>query len=89
MNRLFRVMNFSRPMSSIARVTKIPKGDDLSSKQNQALPFAEELYISKPIWWLESRFHFSFAEYCHPRKNGFGALFVLNDDLVQPHAGFG
>lgn len=49
----------------------------------------EGLYVSKPVWWLESRFHFSFAEYRHPTSNGFGALFVLNDDLVKPHAGFG
>ena len=49
----------------------------------------EDLYVSKPMWWLESRFHFSFAEYCHPKKRDFGALFVLNDDLVQPREGFG
>lgn len=48
-----------------------------------------DLYISKPVWWLESRFHFSFAEYCHPKKRGFGPLFVLNDDLVKGKSGFG
>jgi quercetin 2,3-dioxygenase len=39
--------------------------------------------------WLKSRFHFSFAEYNNHRNNNFGVLRVLNDDLVQPHRGFG
>jgi len=46
-----------------------------------------------PAWtnknWLKSRFHFSFAEYKNPRKNDFGVLRVMNDDLVQPRRGFG
>ena len=33
--------------------------------------------------------HFSFAEYSDPHNEGFGVLRVLNDDLVQPHRGFG
>ena len=38
--------------------------------------------------WLQSRFHFSFAEY-HDRTNiQYGALRVMNDDIVQPHTGF-
>ena len=39
--------------------------------------------------WLKSRFHFSFAEYYNPRNTQFGSLRVMNDDLVQPHRGFG
>ena len=39
--------------------------------------------------WLKSRFHFSFAEYRNPKNTSFGALRVMNDDLVQPHRGFG
>jgi len=46
-----------------------------------------------PAWtngnWLKSRFHFSFAEYTNPNNNDFGVLRVMNDDLVQPHRGFG
>ena len=39
--------------------------------------------------WLKSRFHFSFAEY-HNRDNvQFGSLRVMNDDIIQPHTGFG
>jgi len=46
-----------------------------------------------PAWtnanWLKSRFHFSFAEYSDMRRDRFGVLRVMNDDLVQPHRGFG
>ena len=38
--------------------------------------------------WLKSRFHFNFAEYSSGPPN-FGALRVLNDDLVQPQRMFG
>ena len=50
---------------------------------------AGSLHVSKPTWWLESRFHFSFADYWHPTRESFGALRVLNDDLVKGKAGFG
>ena len=39
--------------------------------------------------WLKSRFHFSFAEYSSHHNRDFGVLRVMNDDLVQPHRGFG
>ncbi|WP_423362988.1 pirin family protein [Mycoplasma sp. P36-A1] len=38
--------------------------------------------------WLNSHFHFSFAEYYNPQNINFGALRVVNDDLVQPGRGF-
>jgi redox-sensitive bicupin YhaK (pirin superfamily) len=48
---------------------------------------------SDPKWtnsnWLKSRFHFSFAEYSNHKNSNFGVLRVMNDDLVQPHRGFG
>ncbi|GLI67664.1 hypothetical protein VaNZ11_011917 [Volvox africanus] len=47
------------------------------------------LHVSKPTWWLESRFHFSFADYWDPARKNFGVLRVLNDDLVKAGAGFG
>jgi len=52
-------------------------------------PPADSLHISKPTWWLESRFHFSFADYYDNARLNFGALRVLNDDVVQGKAGFG
>jgi quercetin 2,3-dioxygenase len=33
--------------------------------------------------------HFNFAEYRNPHNSDFGVLRVMNDDLVQPHRGFG
>ena len=40
------------------------------------------------LGWLESRFHFSFAEYRNPKNINFGVLRVLNDDIVHPNSGF-
>lgn len=40
------------------------------------------------LGWLESRFHFSFAEYRNPDNINFGVLRVLNDDIVHPQSGF-
>jgi redox-sensitive bicupin YhaK (pirin superfamily) len=38
--------------------------------------------------WLDSHFHFSFAEYFNPKNIRFGIMRVLNDDIVQPSSGF-
>ena len=38
--------------------------------------------------WLEARYHFSFGEYRDPARMGFGALRVVNDDIVRGGAGF-
>mgnify|MGYP005984059589 CR=1 FL=1 len=38
--------------------------------------------------WLESRFHFSFAQYYNPENVNFGVLRVLNDDIIHPQSGF-
>ncbi len=40
------------------------------------------------LGWLRSRFHFSFAGYYDPDNINFGALRVVNDDLVDPGHGF-
>jgi redox-sensitive bicupin YhaK (pirin superfamily) len=38
--------------------------------------------------WLNSHFHFSFADYFNPENMQFGVLRVLNDDMVQSGEGF-
>ena len=40
------------------------------------------------LGWLESRFHFSFAEYRNHDNVNFGVLRVLNDDIIHPDSGF-
>ena len=39
--------------------------------------------------WLDSHHTFSFANYYNPERVHFGALRVLNDDVVHPTKGFG
>lgn len=39
--------------------------------------------------WLHSRHTFSFANYYNPKRVNFGALRVLNDDIVKGGMGFG
>jgi redox-sensitive bicupin YhaK (pirin superfamily) len=39
--------------------------------------------------WLDSKHTFSFGRYYNPERMGFGALRVLNDDIVTPGMGFG
>ncbi|GBC06499.1 hypothetical protein RclHR1_06890003 [Rhizophagus clarus] len=39
--------------------------------------------------WLDTHHTFSFADYYDPNYKGFGALRVINEDIVQPSNGFG
>ncbi|MCL2521651.1 MAG: pirin family protein [Erysipelotrichales bacterium] len=48
----------------------------------------ENMYNARPINWLDAIHHFSFAEYYNPQNMNFGALRVLNDDLIAAHNGF-
>ena len=39
--------------------------------------------------WLQAKHSFSFANYYNPERIQFGALRVLNDDIIAPGMGFG
>ena len=47
----------------------------------------DNMYLSN-LGWLESRFHFSFANYVNYDNMSFGVLRVLNDDIIHPEGGF-
>ena len=38
--------------------------------------------------WLNARHHFSFANYYDPKRMGWGAIRVWNDDEIAPNSGF-
>ena len=38
--------------------------------------------------WLDARHHFSFGHYYNPERTQFGALRVINDDVIKAGAGF-
>lgn len=38
--------------------------------------------------WLQTAHSFSFGDWVHPERSGFGALRVINDDRIAPKAGF-
>lgn len=38
--------------------------------------------------WLDAKHSFSFGSYFNPKRMGFGALRVLNDDVIAPTKGF-
>jgi redox-sensitive bicupin YhaK (pirin superfamily) len=71
----------------------VPNSKLYVSEPNPRMFGNKENMEDDPSWtnanWLKSRFHFSFAEYRNSGNNNFGVLRVMNDDLVQPHRGFG
>jgi len=40
------------------------------------------------LGWLDARYHFSFSEYHNAQRIRFGALRVINDDIIKAGSGF-
>ena len=80
-------------MSNPATIKVIPNDKLYISEPNPSWFGNGANTPSDPKWtnnnWLKSRFHFSFAEYSNAKNSDYGVLRVMNDDLVQPHRGFG
>mmetsp|Transcript_25817 Transcript_25817/g.72288 ORF Transcript_25817/g.72288 Transcript_25817/m.72288 type:complete len:263 (+) Transcript_25817:177-965(+) len=87
-------MHSSPVATGSLKLTKV-LGKDLFTSEPEPYLFGNRDNPSPtpPNWtnnnWLKSRFHFSFAEYRDPLNTNFGALRVMNDDLLQPARGFG
>lgn len=47
-----------------------------------------KLMGSSDLGWLQSKYHFSFANYYNPENINFGMLRVVNDDVVAANSGF-
>lgn len=81
------------PVASAAPDIRVVESEELFvSEPNPAMFGNEPNPSGDRSWtnwnWLQSRFHFRFAE-CHRGPIKFGVLRVLNDDLLQPARGFG
>lgn len=48
-----------------------------------------QLQSVKLACFVQSWFHFSFANYYNPANMNFGALRVINDDYIKGPSGFG
>ncbi|WP_423362989.1 pirin family protein [Mycoplasma sp. P36-A1] len=48
----------------------------------------EKFKKNKAPFWLDTYYHFSFADYYAPNKMNYGVLQALNDDLILPMKGF-
>lgn len=51
--------------------------------------FPEHTRGSADYGWLQAKYSFSFGQFYNPRRQQFGKLRVLNDDIVQAGKGFG
>lgn len=58
-----------------------------NSLERKLHPASERGHVN--FGWLDSHHSFSFGHWYHPEKTNFGALRVLNDDIVEPSMGFG
>jgi len=52
----------------------------------QPIPFTTLYHANHG--WLDTHYHFSFAEYYDSQNKNYGVLRVMNDDVIAPYSGF-
>ena len=55
----------------------------------QIKTFKKSDRLHSKISWLDAHFYFSFGNQYDPNRINFGALLVVNDDIISAHSGFG
>jgi quercetin 2,3-dioxygenase len=74
-------------MKTVINNTSISGENSWNHLQSRVRRATERWHVSHG--WLDSYFSFSFAEYFDPSHIQFGALRVINDDVIAPNTGFG
>lgn len=92
----FYKMNLENQMNSISKKKSSFKTIGFNHLPNPKTTYMENsvLHLSNTRGdanhgWLHSKHSFSFANYYNPERMNFGALRVLNDDIVDGGMGFG
>jgi hypothetical protein len=67
----------------------IPPQNDQSTKTMKTILHKASSRGSANYGWLNTHHSFSFANWYNPERMNFGALRVLNDDIIQGGTGFG
>lgn len=78
-------------LSSIAAVAILLLSMNFSTNTSQNMQYVLHPADSRgkaDYGWLQARYSFSFAQYRNPERMNFGALRVLNNDIVGPERGF-
>lgn len=55
----------------------------------QIKSFKKSDRLQSKLIWLDANFYFSFADKYNPERIRFGALLVVNDDIISANSGFG
>jgi redox-sensitive bicupin YhaK (pirin superfamily) len=90
------VSSLYRIYSSLYRILTLPRSSFyftfvlyLDDKEMKKIIYRSDSRGGFQNEWLNTKYSFSFADYFDRNRMNFGALRVVNDDIVQPAQGFG